>query len=247
MQDFLIRLFIFLLTAIIYYSFRFKGMTACSRSLVNYLHLTKRYSLSEMVGIVRLVLGGISQLAFCFVLIFITHLDLRQLGLNTFQPVLIVYGIFLGTGEMALSSFFGHLGMRIAIVLAPASGPTEMKGWLTVAKGGWMGEFLKIVEIVPLPLAFLLIMLHVLGEEIIFRAVLIKFFLPASAALALSVSVFFFVMMQIFHMPSWRSAMFPVIGTLLVGFVHGALFLAVPDILPLIVAHFVFFVSAVIL
>jgi len=38
--------------------------------------------------------------------------------------------------------------------------------------------------------------------------------------------------------------MFPVIGALVIGIVHGALFLAEPDIVPLIVAHLVFFFSS---
>jgi membrane protease YdiL (CAAX protease family) len=245
--DFLIRSFILLPTVLLYYSVGSKRITDCSRSMVNYLPLTRRYSLSEVDNIVKLLLAGISQIAFCFVLIFIAHLDFRQLGLNKFQPILIVYGVLLGLGEMALGSFFCHLCMRIAMVVVPTSVPTELKDWLTLVKGGWMRELLNTAEIVPSPLAFLFIILYISGEEIIFRGVLLNFFLPVGAAFALGASVFLFATVQTLHMPSWRSAMFPIIGALLVGFVHGALFLVVPNILPLIVAHFVFFISAVIL
>lgn len=66
----------------------------------------------------------------------------------------------------------------------------------------------------------------------------------AGMGVALAASVTLFVGIQVFNMPSWRAAMFPVLGALVVGVVHGALYLAVPDITPLIVAHFVLFMVA---
>jgi hypothetical protein len=60
----------------------------------------------------------------------------------------------------------------------------------------------------------------------------------------LDVSVALFTAAQVFRMPSWRSAMFPALGARTLGVVDGLLFLAVPTILPLIVAHIVFFLVA---
>jgi CBS-domain-containing membrane protein len=74
---------------------------------------------------------------------------------------------------------------------------------------------------------------------------LINYFRPAGAGLALGIAAFFFLLVQTFHMPSWRAALFPVIGATVLSVVHGSLFLAVPDILPLIVAHIVFFFTAI--
>jgi len=41
------------------------------------------------------------------------------------------------------------------------------------------------------------------------------------------------------------AAIFPITGALVVGITHGILFLHVPDISPLIVAHFTFFVASI--
>jgi hypothetical protein len=38
--------------------------------------------------------------------------------------------------------------------------------------------------------------------------------------------------------------MFPVVGATVVGVVHGVLFWVLPNVLPLIVAHLTFFLSA---
>jgi len=194
-----------------------------------------------MVG---LALVGTSQLGFCLLLIWIGQLDLAQLGLTRVHPALIFYGILLGIGEMALSSLLGNVGMRIAMVFVPEKVPAELKDWLAIARGGWMREYLRTAEIMPLPLAFLPIILYVAVEETIFRAVLLSIFLPAGNAWALGASIILFALVQIFNMSSWSGAMFPVMGALVIGFLHGSLFLAVPEIVPLIVAHVAFFMAA---
>jgi hypothetical protein len=192
-------------------------------------------------------LVGTSQFAFCLLLIWINHLDLAQLGLTRVHPALILYGILLGIGEMALASFVGNVGMRVAMVLVPERVPTDLRDWLVIARGGWMQEYLRAAEIMPLPLAFLLIIQYVAIEETIFRGVLLSVFLPAGTTWALGASILLFAFYQIFNMPSWSSAMFPIIGALVVGLLHGSLFLTVPEIVPLIVAHFVFFMAALLL
>lgn len=96
----------------------------------------------------------------------------------------------------------------------------------------------------PLPPLAALILLYVAVEEVVFRGVVIAAVGDAGMGVALAASVTLFVGIQVFNMPSWRAAMFPVLGALVVGVVHGALYLAVPDITPLIVAHFVLFMVA---
>ena len=54
-----------------------------------------------------------------------------------------------------------------------------------------------------------------------------------------------FIAVQVFNMPSWHSAMFAVLGALVIGLVHGGLYLAVPNLLPLIIAHMVTFAVSV--
>ncbi|WP_433468098.1 CPBP family glutamic-type intramembrane protease [Spirillospora sp. CA-128828] len=81
-------------------------------------------------------------------------------------------------------------------------------------------------------------------EELVFRGVIVgsSSHLGEGAACVLSVALFATV--QVFYTPGWRTAMFPVIGALITGVVHGILFLPAPNIWPLIVAHCVYFFSA---
>jgi hypothetical protein len=82
-------------------------------------------------------------------------------------------------------------------------------------------------------------------EEIIFRSVLVSAALPLGRVAAVATSTLFFSLVQTLHMPSWRSGFFPVIGALVTGTIHGTLFVLVPEIWPLIMAHVILFVAGV--
>lgn len=215
-----------------------------SKFIVTRFRLARRYPWNTINDVVNLGLAGVLQLICFILLLHVTGVSVGQL--IAFDPILILYGILLGLGEMALSSFGSHIALRVIMQLFPSHGPTELNSWLTLARGGWMRYYLSTVKISPLPVVCFLTLTYVLVEELIFRGVIITYFLSQSRGLALVISIIFFVAAQILHTPNWRTAMFPVIGALIVGTIHGLLFLAVPNVLPLVVAHFVFFIVAVI-
>ena len=190
-------------------------------------------------------MAGSSHVLYCIFLLTLFHIRWQDLGLFEADPLLLLYGVVLGIGSMAVSSLLCRVAIAVVGQLAPGKAPGDLKNWLAMARAGWLRHHLKTLEIVPLPLAFLLISVQIAAEEIVFRGVLINFYLPFGPAVALAASVTFFTIMQAFHMPSLQSAMFPVIGALVMGLVHGLLYLAVPVLLPLIVAHIVFFAIAV--
>jgi membrane protease YdiL (CAAX protease family) len=150
----------------------------------------------------------------------------------------------LGVGELAVASLLGHAAIRAAMSLFGEDVPADFRSWLTLARGGWMRYYLRTAEIAPLPLAVALSVLFITGEEILFRSILIACFRDLGSGVAVLASSSAFALAQIFHMPSWHAAMFPVLGGVLLGLVHGALFAADPDIAPLVVAHAVFLVAA---
>lgn len=217
---------------------------ALARRLVLRLRWTRRRSVAEMTGVVRLGLAGLTLATVCLLLALLTGAGTADLGFTGLHPIRIVYGVFLGLGELGLGSLLGHLAIRVSVALAPG-GPTDMGDWLTVARGGWMSFYLKTIEVAPLPVALALIVLYVGSEEVLFRGVLFHHFLPLGPAGAVAASTAVFAAVQAIHMPSWRAAMFPCIGALMMGAVHGALFQATGDIAPLVVAHAVFFLAAV--
>jgi membrane protease YdiL (CAAX protease family) len=108
-----------------------------------------------------------------------------------------------------------------------------------------MAQFGATIRVAPQWFALFIIGLYVAGEEIVFRGVLVNMLRPAGALLAVAVPTAVFAGVQMFHMPTARAAIFPVAGALVVGTVHGIIYLLVPALLPLMLAHAVFVVGAV--
>jgi hypothetical protein len=106
-----------------------------------------------------------------------------------------------------------------------------------------MREIKSTINSVPGVVSGGVITLYIAGEEIIFRSVLVGMALPLGRAAAVATSTVFFSLIQTLHMPSWRSGVFPVVGALITGMIHGTPFLLVPEIWPLIVAHLTLFVA----
>jgi hypothetical protein len=242
-MDFPIR---FLLISVAALAVMTARLTVLSRPLVRYLRLDRRFPALDINDAAELTLSGIVQAVFCGILIAAIPIETGSFLPSKFPPILALYGVVLGVGEMAVVSLFGYIGMQVAGEVAPSRGAKEQKQWLLIARGGWMRQCIKTMEILPLPIALLIIGLSIGVEETLYRGILINYFGPAGAAFALVASGFLFTAVQAFHMPGWRTAMFPMIGAIVVSIVHGGLFLAVPDVRPLIIAHFTFFISAII-
>ena len=228
-----------------YYWFVVAKLGRMSRPLVYVTALRRRYPTRDVSAAINLPLAGLAQLAFCLALAAVIGISLSESFVTEFQPMLLVYGVMLGIGDMALSTFLCNVGINVADEVAPRGGPAGMSDWLTVARGGWMRYYSRTVDLVPLPLAVLSIGLYVAVEELVFRVVVLDYLEPLGAVVAVIASAALFATVQAFHMPSWRSAMFPVIGAVVVGILHGALFIAVPNVVPLIIAHIVFLIIAI--
>lgn len=219
---------------------------ALLRVVTDRFDAARNYSADQLDSMVRLSLAGVMQLIFCCVLILIGGLAPGDLVAGHVRPVLLLYGIMLGIGEAALGSFLGYVGMRTAMQVAPARVPADVSAWMTMAKGGWLRYYLKTAEAASIWFALGVASLYVVVEEIVFRGVLINVLDDAGAVVALGVSAALFVAVQAFNMPSWQTAMFPMLGALVMGLVHGSLYLAVPALLPLMIAHLVAFLAAVV-
>lgn len=217
-----------------------------SRPLAGWTGLGKRYPQRDISAVVNLPVAGIAQAVFAILLIVVTGTSPSSFVEVGLQPVLLIYGVALGIGEMALSTFLCNAGIALALALSPRAEAASQADWLTIAKGGWSRFYLRTIAILPLPAAALTILLYVAGEEVIFRGVLIPYFSPFGDVVAVLAATLLFAAVQTFHMPSWRAAMFPVIGAVVMGVVHGSLFIAVPNLIPLIVAHLIFLIVAIV-
>ena len=175
----------------------------------------------------------------------IIGVSLSDSFVTEFQPMLLVYGVMLGIGDMALSTFLCNVGINVADEVAPRGGPAGMSDWLTVARGGWMRYYSRTVDLVPLPLALLSVGLYVGVEELVFRVVVLDYLEPLGAVVAVIASAALFATVQAFHMPS--SALGDVSGDRRRRRRHPArrALIAVPNVVPLIIAHIVFLVVAI--
>ncbi|GGX74246.1 CPBP family glutamic-type intramembrane protease [Streptomyces hiroshimensis] len=227
----------------------------------------RRYDRSEIGGVMELSAAAVSHVLAVAVLLWLTGLPLSAIHLDSLDPVLLVLGVLVGIGEMGIASFLcrlvieaslhrpgrpGRPGRRGSRLPAAASagtarlgGPRDVGGWIAMSRGGWLRHHFKTVEVLPLPLAVTVMAVQVGCEETVFRGVLFGYLGSAGLPATLAVSVVLFVLMQCFFMGSWRAAMFPMVGALVMGIAHGLLFWAVPALPPLIVAHVTFFLFAV--
>jgi hypothetical protein len=121
----------------------------------------------------------------------------------------------------------------------------RMRQWLGLSRGGWIRHHLKTMEVVSLPLALALTATQVGSEEVVFRGLVLSWLREAGPFLAIGISCLLFTVMQVFLMSSWRAAMFPVVGAIVMGVTHSVLFWHYPVLIPLMVAHVVFFLFAV--
>jgi hypothetical protein len=214
------------------------------RRLVGGSPLVRRWSPSELDGISRLVSSTVLQAVFLCALVPLTGVRLWPLLVDHFHRSLVAYGLALGMAEMALASMLCFVAIQITLARSARSASGELDSWLSLTRAGWMRLFFRTAEVAPLPFVVLVSALYIGVEEIVFRGVLVTFLRGLGPLVALVVPLLVFLAAQTFRMPSRESAMFPLVGAAVVGVVHGALLLAVPNVVPLVVAHLAFFAFA---
>lgn len=214
--------------------------------------LERRVPRRHVEAVRKLASAALLQACFALVLIALFRpapLDWQSLACD---PVVAMLALVLGIGEAGLASLLGYAAIvttdavrasRVrrlprGEVLAPS--PTV---WADTARGGWMQYYIRTVAVLPRPIGLALVLSYVFFEECIFRGVALATLLPLGAGIAIGVSTLLFMAVQVPHTPGWRTALFPVIGALVVGVVHGSLFAAAPRLTPLALAHASFFLS----
>jgi hypothetical protein len=208
------------------------------RLLLATRRVATRFSVADLDGASRLLLGGVLQLLFVAVLAVVTG---AALPVAT-DPVLPVLGLVLGVAEAGAAGFAGFVVLRL---VAPAGPAGSVPGLMAAARGGWIRFYLRTAVVAPRWWLVFATAVYVTGEELVFRGVVVGVCRDVYAPLAVTLSAGLFVLAQVFYTPGWRTAVFPMAGAAVVGVVHALLYLQVPDLLPLIVAHTVMFLVLV--
>lgn len=238
------RAFLVVVAVVSYYRFALPRFGDLARAIVPHLGLTRNAAPVDIERAVRLGLATVSQGLVLVLLAVVLGLPLGSYFPARASLLLVPYGVAVGIGELALSSVLA--GIAVQLLMATGSGPREsgIQSYLSMGRGGWIAEYRKAVELLPTAVATVVIVGYVTGEELMFRVVVLSCFIGWGTAAALVASTAIFAAVQTFGMASRRAALFPILGAGLIGVVNGALLLATHAIVPLVVAHLVFFAVA---
>lgn len=257
--QYLYRLLLISFLLILYYKYIKTWLIRFAHHITPYL--STYYSVgiliptSDIIGTLELLFIALSHVIFC-IFLFInlrTHyihypgqMLLWNFSINYQVTItLFIDGILLGIGCMAVSGLLCKITIHL-LRLFNKHIDCDLKNWLTMSRGGWIKHHLQLIEILPLYLSIIILCLQVGSEEIIFRYILLNYFLPFGQWIAFFTSISLFIMMQCFLMNRWQSAIFPMIGAGVMGFVHSLLYFHLPILWPLIIAHISFFLFAII-
>lgn len=191
--------------------------------------LLKGRSVRERESFYVLAIASFAQLVFAGVLSVVLHpsIDWRMSGGQ------FVIAAVLGAGEVG---FAVVLGASIDMILRwVRSGQESDESRAVLAKSGWMRHFVALRQ-ASLFAWVCISTLYVCGEELIYRALCLKSLAHWGAVESIVLASALFVAIQVFHMPSWRAALYPIIGASVVGPFHAWLFLHQAQITPLVVA-----------
>ncbi|MFD4632117.1 type II CAAX prenyl endopeptidase Rce1 family protein [Streptomyces sp. NPDC058284] len=229
-----------------------------------------RWGTAQRADVFELAAAGASHVVVVAALLAVTGIPPGMVVSGLARPELLGLGALLGVGELAIGSLICRALIEVRLARGAGARPApvpagvaahsavavrpraredhglSLRSWLGRSRGGWIRHHLTALKVLPLWAALGLTGVQVASEELVFRGIALTWLRDAGPAVALSTSVVLFVVMQAFFMSSWQGAMFPVVGGVVMGVVHGLVFWAVPEVAPLVVAHVVFFVFAVI-
>src|SRR5208282_3344638 len=133
----------------------------------------RTWSLADADAVSRLVLAGLMQAAFLVALIVIFPVSWGKILPQRVDLVLILLGVVLGVAEAALGTQLAFLASRVVDAAQRHGQPMSLEAWLTVARGGWMRYYLRSAAAAPRPLLIAATGLYVVGEELVFRGVVL--------------------------------------------------------------------------
>lgn len=210
------------------------------------IKLTHFYPFEMAKGAVELIIVVCCHYIFIIFLMHVLHVNFNDIGLNTkIDSWLCFQGVLLGIAMMGSSSVLSQFYIQFMLTLPRNKVAHHINDWLSMSRSGWIRHHFHTIEVLPIVIAIFITFSQVCAEEIVFKGVFINYFLSYGKVIALVISTVLFVYMQTFHMPNLFSAVFPMLGALVIGLVGGVLYLKIHSLVPLMIAHITFFVFAV--
>lgn len=222
----------------LFYRYGVGRLGALADRLLAGSHISARHSQRDVNDALKLVAAGLSQILFAASLWLYVGIPINTLT-SGLAPGIVGIALLLGLAELGTASTLG----RVATMIATRSNKAVAR-LLSEGQGGWMRQFRAVTRVGHPIGALLVVVIYVTGEEVVFRVVTLHLTSGLAEAGAVVVSTAVFVVVQVFGMPSLRAAMFPMVGSVVVGLIHAWLFLQTSALVPLVVAHSVFLLGA---
>jgi len=205
--------------------------------IARHLKFTRSYPLSAVKDIVGSIFITFSLVLFCALLLFILKMQPSQLGLFHWDPIMIFYGLLVGVGEAGVALLIYQTVMSGIKTLFPNVAATTCRVRFNINSNGWPHHNKRFMQITSLSMLLLMILIQAGAQEIIFRGVMIHYFSPYGGGVAIAISTLLFILMVALLYPMNTNTMFTSVAALVIGVVHGILYLNSATLLPLIVAH----------
>lgn len=199
--------------------------------------MTQKYPLEEAKSAVGFVLVSLSHIIFVLLLSLILKVHLRSLNIYHFSLYDCSFGLLLGPGLAGTTAIISLFVTKLYAILFSCSLQQIYLG----LSSGWIKSYAAIKKLTPTYISIPLIISQLACEEFVFRVIFQNYFLASGLLFSIIISTLLFVFMQIFLMPTVRGALFPVIGALMMGPIHGIAFTITHSIWPLIISHTAFF------
>ncbi len=244
-KGFIEKLGISLFFIIFFYHYAKSFIYSISYSLAIWFGIAKHYPLEVAKGSVELPLMVCFHLLFCALCIYLFSVPIKSALSFSYHSIfpLIVLGVLLGVGLMGFSSLLCRAVIE-CLRSMDSSFPQDVSQWLIMVRSGWVRHYFHTLDVLPFYIALLIVCAQVCCEELMFRGVWIHYF-SSGPMVSIIMSTCLFMGMQVFHMPSRLSVIFPLVGSMVIGLVHGILYSCVPSLIPLMVSHATFFLVAV--
>jgi len=194
-------------------------------------------SVEDQFAVVNIAVAAVFQVATVALLVVLLDVPLLALMLGDFDPLLLLMVVPLALAELSLASMLAGLIMMLV--------PDMQAGrWRAMMDAGWLRSFMKIGTGERRAAAPAILLVYIAAEETLFRGIGLWAF-RSNPAIAAMMTSLVFVAVQCVGMPSWRHAIFPVAGALVMGPAHALLALAGAPLLFLIAVHLTFFLAAI--
>ena len=230
-----------------YYNFVKRLMMHLAEVCVRRKMVVRGIPTQELVGVIELIFIVISHVVFCVILSSVLDVSLVGIfSLKDFTITSLCSGVLLGIGQLGFSTTLCFILIRILQTHFTKKVPSTKEAWLIQSRAGWLRHHFHTRKHLPWLIASMIICTQILAEETVFRGVIFNYIRPKSLWGAIAVSTLLFTWIQSFLMPSKVSKMFPMVGALVMGITNGVLYAKMANLIPLAIAHAVFFFLAVI-